>query len=192
MRLPFDHFNLIAPIYERVISHINLDMLRSLLNLPTDGRLLDVGGGTGRVSTLLADSVKQLILVDLSRGMLLQAKNKNALQPTIARAEQLAFPSKSFDRILMVDSFHHIRDQQGTVVELMRILKPGGRIVLEEPNIETWPVKLIALGEKLAFMQSHFVHPAAIRRMFEDEGARVTIHTTPDDDVNVWLAIDKE
>jgi demethylmenaquinone methyltransferase/2-methoxy-6-polyprenyl-1,4-benzoquinol methylase len=191
MRLPFDHFNLIAPIYERVISHINLDMLRSLLNLPLDGRLLDVGGGTGRVSALLGDNVKQTILVDLSRGMLRQAKSKNCLQPAIARAERLPFPSGSLDRILMVDAFHHIADQQGTVRELVRVLKLGGRMVLEEPNIETWPVKLIALGEKLLFMQSRFVHPNVIRRMFEDQGTRVTIHTNPDDDVNVWLAIDK-
>ena len=145
----FDHFNLIAPIYDRVISHINLDQLIHLLEIPPQARLLDVGGGTGRVSSLLLQEIDQIVVTDLSLGMLRQAQIKGALLPTNAPAEQLPFPNESFDRILMVDAFHHVCDQKGTVGELMRVLTPGGRIVIEEPNINTFSVKLIALAEKL-------------------------------------------
>ena len=44
-----DHFDLIASIYDRLIGPPNTERLRQLLNLPTDGWLLDGGGGTGRV-----------------------------------------------------------------------------------------------------------------------------------------------
>lgn len=191
MRRLLDHFNWVAPFYERVISHVNLDMLSALLDLPSGGSLLDVGGGTGRVSSLLSSRVKQVILVDPAWGMLQQAKTKDGIQPAIARAERLPFPDGSLDRILMVDAFHHIADQNATVGELLRVLKPGGRIVIEEPDIGAWPVKAIAAAEKLLLMQSRFMNPARIRRMFEAQGGRVSIHTTPEDKVNVWLAIDK-
>jgi len=185
-----DHFGWIAPHYERVISRVNLVPLLDLLALSPDHRLLDVGGGTGRVSGMMTGLVRQIVLTDVSWGMLRQSEAKDGLQPANAHAEWLPFPAGSFDRILMVDAFHHVCNQQETVAELMRVLAPGGRLVVEEPNIETLRVKLIALAEKLALMRSHFVRSAVMRQMFEAHGGRVTVHTTPDDNVNVWLVVE--
>jgi demethylmenaquinone methyltransferase/2-methoxy-6-polyprenyl-1,4-benzoquinol methylase len=92
----------------------------------------------------------------------------------------------------MVDAFHHVCDQQQTAAELLRVLAPGGRLVVEEPNIETLTVKLIALAEKLALMRSHFLSPSAIAQMFRSLGAQVSIHTTPDDRLNAWLVVEHE
>jgi demethylmenaquinone methyltransferase/2-methoxy-6-polyprenyl-1,4-benzoquinol methylase len=186
-----DHFSLLAPIYERVITQVNLDPLLQLLELGPTNRLLDVGGGTGRVSGKMASLVEQVVLTDISLGMVYQARDKNGLQPANAHAERLPFPTGSFDRILMVDAFHHVCDQQQTVIELMRVLAPGGRLVVEEPNIEKFAVKLVALGEKLALMRSHFVSPAIMQQMFELQGGRVTIHMIPNDGANVWLLVEK-
>ena len=116
---------------------------------------------------------------------------ENSLQPTNAHAERLPFPADSFDRILMVDAFHHVCDQLQTAAELMRVLAPGGRLVVEEPDIGRFAVKLVALAEKLALMRSHFVRPAVIKEMFEARGGRVSIHRVPDDRLNVWLVAEK-
>lgn len=192
LRLPkLDHFGLLAPFYERVISVVNLKQLLPLLDLRPESKLLDVGGGTGRVSGQLVSMVAQVVLTDLSWGMLREANSKNGLQTASAHAEKLPFPNDSFSRILMVDAFHHLCDQQESVAELMRVLAPGGRIVVEEPNIETWAVKLVALAEKLALMRSHFVRPAEMRAMFQAQGGRVNVHTTPEDGFNVWLVVEK-
>ena len=48
-----DHFDLIASIYDRLIGPPETERLQQLLKLPTDGWLLDGGGGTGRVSAHL-------------------------------------------------------------------------------------------------------------------------------------------
>ncbi len=186
-----DHFSVIAPIYERVISQVNLVPLLDLLKLDPAIRLLDVGGGTGRVSQNLADMVSQVVLTDLSWGMIREAGAKAILQPACAHAERLPFATGTFERILMVDAFHHVCDQEQTAAELIRVLAPGGRLVVEEPNICKFPVKLIALAEKLAMMRSKFVRPEQMRQIFERYGGRVSVNTVPEDDVNVWLLVEK-
>ncbi len=187
----FDHFDLIAPIYERVIRRVNLLPLLELLALESTSRLLDLGGGTGRVSGGMSRMVERVVLTDVSWGMMREANCKPGVNPVNAHAERLPFPDGSFDRILMVDAFHHLCDQEESVGEMMRVLAPGGRLVVEEPNIEKGAVKLVALAEKLALMRSRFVRPAVMEAMFQAQGGRVTIHTAPDDAVNVWLVVTK-
>ncbi len=191
MRWPrLDHFDLAAPFYERVISHAEPEWLADLLDLSAGGRLLDVGGGTGRVSGALAERVAQVVLTDPSWGMLRQARAKARLESANAHAERLPFTDGAFDRILMVDAFHHVCDQDQTVAEMLRVLAPGGRLVVEEPNIETVSVKLVALAEKLAFMRSHFVRPAVMAGMFRAHGARAEVRELPGNPNNIWLIVE--
>jgi ubiquinone/menaquinone biosynthesis C-methylase UbiE len=184
---PFDHFALIARFYDRIFTRVNREQLCEWLALPAD-RLLDVGGGTGRVSSTLAGA-KTIIVVDPSTAMLRAARTKNGLRLASAHAERLPFPDASFDRILVVDAFHHFCDQALAADELLRVLAPDGRLVIEEPNIERWPVKLVALGERLALMGSHFYRPEAMRRMLEMRGGQVTL--AADDPLNVWVIVEK-
>lgn len=182
-----DHFHLLAPIYDRVITTVQPERLRELLQLSVASQLLDVGGGTGRVAQTLAGYVGQVIVLDESLGMLRQARDKRLLV-TRAQAERLPFPDDTIPRILMVDAFHHLADQTGVVTELMRILAPGGRLVIKEPNIELGAVKLVALAEKLTLMRSHFHSPSKMKRMFEAGNGQVTLIR---DDPNFWLVVEK-
>jgi demethylmenaquinone methyltransferase/2-methoxy-6-polyprenyl-1,4-benzoquinol methylase len=160
------------------------------LALPTEGRLLDAGGGTGRVAQTLHGLASQIVVTDVSHGMLCEAAPKNGLAPLQAHAELLPFPDTSFERILVVDAFHHFCNQHEAVIELWRVLAPGGRLVIEEPNIETWPVKLVALAEKLALMRSHFYAPHQIKAMLEPLQAHVEIHT--DQQYTAWVVAQKQ
>jgi ubiquinone/menaquinone biosynthesis C-methylase UbiE len=184
-----DHFNLIAPFYERVIRPPDPERLKSLLRLPVAGRLLDAGGGTGRVTTQLRPLIDEVVISDLSAGMLQQARQKGDLWPLQAHAEKLPFPDGSFDRVLVVDALHHFCHQEQAVADLVRVLKPGGRLVIEEPNLEHFRVKLIALAEKLALMRSHFYYPAAIQAMIARQGLAAVIER--DDQFTTWVVVDK-
>ena len=74
-----DHFDLLAPLYDRVIASPDPDRLKHLLRLPTSGWLLDAGGGTGRASCALRPLVGQLIISDPSGPMLQQAVTRGGL-----------------------------------------------------------------------------------------------------------------
>ncbi len=162
----FDHFGILAPVYEKFIKPTYPERLAELTQLPIDGSLLDVGGGTGRVSHFFREDAGNIFLADLSHKMLVESLTKNGLFPACSLSEYLPFPDQYFDRIIMIDALHHVCDQQLTINELWRVLKPGGRIVIEEPDIHHWAVKLIALAEKLALMRSHFLNPDEIIELF--------------------------
>ncbi len=183
-----DHFGLLAPVYDRLIRPPDPGHLRSLLNLPTPGRLLDAGGGTGRASVGLGPFVGDLVISDLSDGMLRQAQRRGLQHAVRGRAERLPFPDASFDRALVVDALHHVQDQHAAVHELVRILRPGGRLVIEEPDVRHARVKLIALVEKIALMGSHFHSPDDIGSMCRALGTFATIHR---DGLSAWIVADK-
>lgn len=182
----FDDFRLIAPFYDCLFAFLRTDRLRSLIGLPASGWLLDVGGGTGRVAQAL-DGAGKVVILDISAEMLRRARNKGLLVVQ-GQAEALPFRREAFARILMVDTFHHLRDQATSVSELLRVLGRDGRLVLEEFNVERPLVKLMALGERLLLMRSHFYRPHVLRRMFESAGGRVRVERRA---LNIWLIVER-
>jgi ubiquinone/menaquinone biosynthesis C-methylase UbiE len=184
-----DHFNILAPLYDRLISQPDTEYLKTVLDLPVAGRLLDVGGGTGRVTGQLSAFVDDLVLTDASVGMLEQAAKKDKLKLFQAQAERLPFSNDSFERVLVVDALHHFNDQREAIIDLLRVLKPGGRLVIEEPDLNYYSVKLIAVFEKLALMRSHFYTPIEIKAMIDGQGLNARIESG--DNFNAWVIVDK-
>ena len=160
----FNHFNFISPIYDLVFGRkIDLEIL-ALAELSDDQYLLDVAGGTGRVSVLFSEISQKLVILDSSMNMLTEARTKG-LETVNSHSEKMPFDAEIFDRIILVDALHHVKNQQGTLDEMWRLLSPGGRMIIEEPNINHFAVKLIAFGEKLLLMRSHFLKPEKIVSM---------------------------
>jgi len=184
-----DHFDFLASIYDRVIPPPSPAQLQQLLRLPATGTLLDVGGGTGRVSSLLRPMVDRLVIADFSRRMLHQSRQKSDTVPLQAAAERLPFPEASFERILVVDALHHFHQQQLALGELLRVLKPGGWLVIEEPDINRFAVKLVALAEKIMLMGSHFHSPREISQMISAHGFEATI--TTNGSFAAWVSVTK-
>jgi ubiquinone/menaquinone biosynthesis C-methylase UbiE len=182
----FDHFDVLAPIYDRAIPFARLELMLKMVNLPVAGSLLDAGGGTGRVTAALRPYVRQALVADFSAGMLAQARGKG-LAGVNTPAEHLPFADETFERVLMVDALHHVHSQAQTVAELWRVLKPGGRLVIEEPDVRTWQVKVVAVVEKLALMRSHFLAPPQIAALLPPQ-ARVKIEI---EGYNAWVIAEK-
>ncbi len=163
-------FDLLAPIYDAVMPGPDPEQLRQLLRLPTPGRMLEAGGGTGRVSSHLLPLVGSLVVNDLSAPMLARAQAKGALRPVQSYVERLPFPDSCFSRVFAVDAFHHFDDHQAAIRELVRVLRPRGRLVIKEPDIQRFSIKLVALIEKLGGMDSHFLSGEEISALVAARG----------------------
>lgn len=185
--LPFDHFDLVAPYYDRLLGRREASPLFDLVAPQPGHGLLDVGGGTGRIAQRFVGRAARVCILDPSPRMLQEGRRKGIciVQGT---AEQTPFQAEAFDRILMVDAFHHLIDQQRAAGEMMRILSPGGRLIVEEPDIAWWGVRLVAWGEKLLLMRSHFYRAAEVGRMFDRVGGRVQIERQG---YTFWVIVDK-
>lgn len=186
--MPFDHFDLLAPLYDRLIKYHEPQKLIDFLDLPLNSRILDAGGGTGRVGQWLHKNSSQTVIVDLSIAMLRQAADKKGLVTVCSKTEEMPFPDYSFDRIVMVDTLHHVINQVETAQEMWRLVKPGGKIVIEELNIENFGVKLVAIAEKIALMRSRFLSGKQIAEFFYNKGSQVTIEY---EGYNIWVIVEK-
>lgn len=184
----FDHFDFLAPIYDRFIGTAEPTQLQSVLDVPAGGRVLDAGGGTGRVTTFLRSVAAEVVLLDQSLPMLQQAQAKG-LDPLRGDVARMPFSNASFDRVVVVDAFHHFMQPHKALGDLLRVLKPGGRLVIEEPDIRLGAVKVVAFIEWAAMMGSHFFTPDEMCAMVAVYGATARVES--DGRFSVWVIADK-
>ena len=137
----------------------------------------------------MRDMTDGVVICDVSPGMLKQAVAKSGIRAVRSPAEQLPFGDSTFARIIIVDAFHHFADHRGAIIDLWRVLSPGGRIVIEEPNINSLAVKVVALGERLILMRSTFYSPRHMGQMLAALGGEVLVHD--DHTFNSWVIADK-
>lgn len=104
-------------------------------------RVLDVACGTGDFSIAIAKAVRkgEVIGVDISKEMLevmRQKVLKNKLESMISQemgdGEALRFPEGSFDRVVNAFGIRNFEDRDKGLREALRVLKPGGRLVILE------------------------------------------------------------
>lgn len=162
----FDHFTWAAPRYERFIRPAQPDELLRRLALEPDSRVLDAGGGTGRVAQFLTAPARQVVVADETFAMLQEARKKEGVLAVCTAAEALPFAPGAFDCVLMVDALHHVADQPRAAAEMVRVTRSGGLVLVEEPNLWHPFVWLIAIAEKLALMRTRILLPRAIAALF--------------------------
>jgi ubiquinone/menaquinone biosynthesis C-methylase UbiE len=101
------------------------------------GRSLEIGAGTGFFSLNLrqAGVLSEIHLTDISGGMVAAAQANAArlgleIEGRVADAERLPYPNSTFDLVLGHAVLHHLPDVEQCVREMLRVLRPGGRLVI--------------------------------------------------------------
>jgi SAM-dependent methyltransferase len=118
---------------------------------PLEGRsVLDVGCGLGddaRHLARLAGPHGSVVGIDSSATMIQTATDRGSggaeaapLKFEVADAHQLPFPNGCFDACRANHVFMHLERPETALAEMVRVARPGGRLVLCEPDLETWIV----------------------------------------------------
>lgn len=132
-----EFFSVHAEDYAKSDSHAHgsdLALLVRLLKPEPFESALDVAAGTGFTSIELAKHVRQVVALDMTREMLVQAEKlaRNSgisnIRFEVGEAERLPFPDSSFDIVTTRRAAHHFNSVDNFLGESRRVLKPNGRI----------------------------------------------------------------
>lgn len=101
--------------------------------VPLDGRrVLDVGCGIGIYVNALRRYSSWVYGVDLDPAKLVLAQGRRRL--AVAPGERLPFASDVFDVVLLHEVIEHVDDDRTTIAEAVRVVRPGGAVVVFAPN----------------------------------------------------------
>lgn len=174
---------------------LRLEGFRDLLlrhGIPEKGRVLEAGAGQGIRTKLIAQYFPELAVtgVDRSPELLTEAR-KDAQGVTFIEGDlyDLPFEDKSFDFIYVRLVFMHLSEPQRALKNLLRVLKPGGKILIEDADrdcmfFEPAPASFSDFWKKVQDGQRRLGGDPNVGRKlapyFKEEGLlNVTIETQP-------------
>ena len=138
-----DNFDRIAHEYDdalpaHVVEHYLAKRVRYIVENCPSGRALDVGCGTGVLAGRLSRSGFTVTGLDPSQGMLdVMAESEPGVEGIRGEGSEVPFDDETFDLVLTVAALHHVADPdavRATLVEMVRVTRPDGRIVVWDHN----------------------------------------------------------
>lgn len=168
--------------------------------LPAGARALEIGCGAGHLTTRLATRAEMVEAVDASQAMVdataarvAEAQLQGRVSVRQADVHALPFPAEYFDLVVAVGVVPWLHSPSAAMVELARVLRPGGRLVLTADNrarltsftdprriIAIPPLKRLyrALRRRDPVAISRLDFPRAIDRMLRQAGMRPVARAT--------------
>ena len=133
-------FDAVAKKYDRtndLLSFYQSRLWRKALTKTVDPkpgeRVLDIAAGTGTSSMALKREGVEVVAADFSKGMLEEGKRRYPeLEFVFADAMKLPFKDCEFDVVTMSFGLRNVSDHKVALAEFLRVLKPGGRLVICE------------------------------------------------------------
>lgn len=121
------------PVNENIYDGIACE-LSERLRLSKEDSLLEVGCGNGLLLKRFKNQAKHVIGIDFSMEMVKQIKDSQ-IKTGQAEASNLPFKDCTFDKVVSHSIFHYfpnLKYAEDSVLEMVRVCKPGGRIVISD------------------------------------------------------------
>lgn len=110
--------------------------ITSMMDDPTGRRCLDIGADNGVISLLLRRQGGRWASADLDQHTVASIRELVGDDVHQLDGARSPFPDRTFDQVVVVDYLEHIPDDRAFAAELARILKPGGRVIINVPHLK--------------------------------------------------------
>jgi demethylmenaquinone methyltransferase/2-methoxy-6-polyprenyl-1,4-benzoquinol methylase len=170
-------FDEVAPKYDRTNTVLSLGLDRGWRQAVTDAlslapgeRVLDLAAGTATSSAALARTGARVVGCDFSLGMLRVGARAghDGVDLVAGDGLRLPFADASFDAVTISFGLRNVSDPTACLAELLRVTRPGGRLVVCEFSHPTWgPFRTVYVNYLMRAL------PAVARRVSSDPAAYV-------------------
>jgi len=196
-----NYFDSVAAQFEAWVNPFDLRARREwfafqLARLSVRGEdVLDVGCGSGHFSRIVADLGGRPVPLDLSQNLLAHVQHTF---PRCVRADAISLPFRdaTFGLVVSSECIEHTAEPLMAIREMVRVLRPGGKLVLSTPNaIWRWS---IPFAERLRLRQfrgpENWVSRRQVRTALTQSGADVLLdeglHLLPFQFRALWRLLD--
>jgi 2-polyprenyl-3-methyl-5-hydroxy-6-metoxy-1,4-benzoquinol methylase len=137
-------------------------------DLVPGARVLDIGCGRGVLLGALADRGFEVHGVEISPEAARGADPRAEIR-VASKVADAGYEGSSFDEVIIWHVFEHMEDPRGTLEEVRRLLKPGGRVVIAVPNFESAQARWTGAAWFHLDLPRHLYHfpLPALREMLE-------------------------
>lgn len=146
---------------------------------PKSGSLLDVGCGNGSFLEIAKKFSRNVCGIDASAYCTKTCREKG-LNVHCGELEEVNFPNSSFDVVTIFHVIEHVLNPRSLLVEVRRILKVGGCVVVRTPNVDSKISK--ATGPYWGWMNPpfhlYYFSPSSLSKILKSTGFSVDLITT--------------
>jgi len=129
----------------KLYTSIRINLILS--EITASDSVLDAGCGEGYITKEIAKAAHTVKAIDANHGSIAAAKKLNSapnIDYELANIEVLK--NQNFDKVVSSNVLEHVQDPKKALQSLLKVLKPGGKLILTFPN-----EKMLCIGRKLMF-----------------------------------------